>query len=106
MKTERVTLLTTPEFKLFLAAEAEREGVSVAELVRSRCEQRPTDGEAALAALTVELRKAVGEAKASLKQGLAEARSTLTQLRSGRASAVAAQAPVRKTRKATTGAGA
>jgi hypothetical protein len=36
MKTERVTLLTSPDFKAFLSAEARREGVSVAELVRTR----------------------------------------------------------------------
>jgi len=35
MKTERVTLLTSPEFKAFLRAEARREGVSVARLVRA-----------------------------------------------------------------------
>ena len=35
MKTERVTLLTSPDFKAFLNAEARLEGVSVAELVRS-----------------------------------------------------------------------
>ena len=38
MKTERVTLLTSPEFKSFLTKEARSEGISVAELVRSRCE--------------------------------------------------------------------
>jgi hypothetical protein len=35
MKTERVTLLTTKEFKLFLSKEARRQGVSVAEVIRS-----------------------------------------------------------------------
>ena len=49
MKTERVTLLTTPQFKAFLGVEAAREGVSVAELVRSRCERRPDAEEALLA---------------------------------------------------------
>jgi len=85
MKTERVTLLTSPEFKAFLAAEAKREGVSVAELVRSRCEPRPNPEEALLAALTFELRKAVLEAQQSLGEGLAEARSVLQELRAGRA---------------------
>jgi len=41
MKTARVTLLTSPDFKKFLNVEAQREGVSVAELIGSRCEQRP-----------------------------------------------------------------
>ncbi len=81
MKTERVTVLTSPDFKAFLGAEARREGVSVGELVRARCERRPSDEEADLAALTVRLREAVGAAKAALKDGLDEARAVLTELR-------------------------
>ena len=84
MKTERITLLTSPDFKAFLSAEAAREGVSVAELVRTRCERRPTDEEAILAGLTSELNKAVIEAKRSLKSGLDEAQSVLTELRAKR----------------------
>ena len=83
MKTERVTVLTSPDFKAFLGAEARREGVSVAELVRARCERRSTDEEADLAALTVQLREAVSEAKAALKHGLDEARTVLAELRPG-----------------------
>jgi hypothetical protein len=85
MKTERVTLLTTPEFKSFLADEARREGVSVAELVRSRCEQRPTGDEAVLAALADELRAAVGAAKRSLQAGMAAAEGVLADLHRERA---------------------
>ncbi|MEQ1804805.1 MAG: hypothetical protein ABL900_05450 [Burkholderiaceae bacterium] len=81
MKTERVTLLTSPEFKTFLSTEAKRENVSVAELVRSRCERRPTEDEAVLVALTSELRSAVVRAKKSLREGLAEADSVLSELR-------------------------
>ncbi len=87
MKTARLTLLTTPEFKAFLGAEAARGGVSVAELVRTRCEQKPTADEDALAALTGELRKAVRDAHASLQDGLAEAASALAELRDRRAEA-------------------
>jgi len=90
MKTERVTLLTSPDFKAFLNAEARLEGVSVAELVRSRCERRPSDEEAVLAGLTKELKLAVGEAKAVLKQGLDEAQAVLAELRAKRAVADAA----------------
>jgi hypothetical protein len=96
MKTERVTLLTSPDFKAFLSAEAVREGVSVAELVRTRCERRPTDEEAILAGLTVELNKAVIEAKRSLKSGLDEAQSVLTELRAKRGSVVATAPRSRK----------
>ncbi len=87
MKTERVTLLTSPDFKAFLGAEARREGVSVAELVRRRCESRLTEEEALLAGLTRELNRAVGEAKAALKDGLDEARAVLSDLRAARADA-------------------
>ncbi len=101
MKTERVTLLTSPDFKAFLSAEAQREGVSVAELVRSRCERRPNEEEALLAALTGELNKAVGEAKRALKAGLDEAQSVLGELQARRAGASAASkasAPTRARR--------
>lgn len=84
MKTERVTLLTSPDFKAFLSAEARREGVSVAEVVRSRCERRPTDEEAILVALTRELNQAVSEAKQALQSGLDEAQSVLAEIRARR----------------------
>lgn len=80
MKTERVTLLTTPEFKAFLAEEARREKVSVAELVRSRCERRPSDDEAVLAALSEQLQTAVAQARRALHEGLAEAQQVLAAL--------------------------
>ena len=106
MKTERVTLLTSPDFKAFLNAEAQREGVSVAELVRTRCERRPTEEEIVLAALTGELNKAVEDAKAVLKEGLDEAQTVLAELRAGRAVTLAAAneqaapAPAHRGRKA------
>lgn len=81
MKTERVTLLTTPEFKAFLAKEAKREGVSVGELVRTRCERRPSGDEAALQELVAELRTSVVQAKKSLRAGLDEAESVLKEVR-------------------------
>lgn len=96
MKTERITLLTSPDFKAFLSAEATREGVSVAELVRTRCERRPTDEEAILAELTSELNKAVIEAKRSLKSGLDEAQSVLAELRAKRGLVVTASPRGRK----------
>ena len=92
MKTARLTLLTTPEFKAFLGAEAARDGISVAELVRSRCEQRPGADEALLASLAVELREAVREAQDSLRDGLTEAIAVLAELRAGRKVAARAAA--------------
>lgn len=100
VKTERVTLLTSPDFKAFLNAEAQREGVSVAELVRTRCERRPTEEEAILAGLTAELNKAVGEAKKELRSGLDEAQAVLAELRANRAEVLPGQEPVGCTRKA------
>jgi hypothetical protein len=81
MKTERLTLLCSPDFKAFLAREAERAGVSVAELVRARCEQRPSEEEAVLRALTVDLSAALRDARKSLRDGLAEADAVLADLR-------------------------
>ncbi len=99
MKTSRLTLLTTPEFKAYLGVEAARDGVSVAELVRSRCEQKPDADEAMLATLAAELRKAVREAKASLKAGLAEADAVLSELRGRRQAVAATNAPEARPRK-------
>lgn len=102
MKTERVTLLTTPEFKAFLAEEARRENVSVAELVRSRCERRLSDDEAVLAALSEQLLAAVARARRALHDGLAEAQQVLAALppRPGAAvkpeAAATSKAPARK----------
>ena len=96
MKTERVTLLTTPEFKAFLAEEARREKVSVAELVRSRCERRPSDDEAVLAALSEQLQAAVAQARRALHEGLAEAQQVLAALPARRGAGAATKAPARK----------
>lgn len=107
MKTERVTLLTSPDFKAFLGAEAAREGVSVAELVRIRCERKPDADEAMLASLAGELRKAVHEAQVSIRGGLAEADAVLTELRARRHAAAEVAVPEgtsRNSRKAAFGA--
>lgn len=85
MKTERVVLLTTPDFKSFLVREAEKEGVSVAELVRSRCEGRPRAEEAELVRLTQELNAAISRARSTLQDGLKEAQTVIGELRRARA---------------------
>jgi hypothetical protein len=82
VKSERVTVLTTKEFKRFLGNEAKREGISVAELVRTRCQRKPQHDELILAEATVALRKALDEARTSLKEGLGETQSVLRELRS------------------------
>ncbi len=45
VKTERITILGTPDFNDFLKREAKREGVSLCQLVRKRCEKKPTTNE-------------------------------------------------------------
>jgi hypothetical protein len=84
MKTARLQVLTTPAFRNWLQKEAKQAGVSVGELVRSRCEQRPTDEERAIAEMAAHLRKEVRKAQSSLEAGLAEADSVLHELRSRR----------------------
>lgn len=83
-KTERVTILTTPDFKSFLNAEAKKEGVSVSELIRVRCTQEPAndDDEMVLKALIEQVNESSSKAKAALEQGLSDAQKALDQLRS------------------------
>lgn len=81
IKSERITLLGSRDFKTFLTREARKEGVSVSELVRRRCERAPTEDERVLLALADELRKATAEARAALHEGLAAAHDTLRALR-------------------------
>jgi membrane-bound lytic murein transglycosylase len=97
MKTERVTLLTSPDFKAFLNAEAHREGVSVAELVRTRCERRPSDEEAMLVELTRELQQSMVVAKRALKTGLDEAQAALKELSLQRRDAASGQSKSKAT---------
>lgn len=82
-KTARITFLSTPDFKAFLAAEAAKEGTSVAELIRQRCERTPanTEEEEMLLALVEEVGKATARAKRSLDKGLADAEKVLKEIR-------------------------
>ena len=84
MKTERITVLGTPEFKAFLAAEAGREGVSVSELVRRRCEGAPSQDEALLRELSAELRASVADARCSLENGLRAVQEALADAEANR----------------------
>lgn len=85
MKTERVTLLASPEFKDWLTAEAQNEGVSVSELVRTRCERGSTGDEKALAALVAEVGDAVRVARSAVNLGIAQAQAALLEIRADRA---------------------
>ena len=84
MKTARVQVLTTPAFRDWLRKEARNAGVSVAELVRTRCEGSASEEEKAIAELAAHLRKEVRRAQVSLRSGLTEAAAVLEELRSQR----------------------
>jgi hypothetical protein len=81
-KTERITILGTPEFKTFLTKEAKKEGVSVSQLVRERC-KRPVvnEDEEVLLSLVNEVRSTTKKAKKALEKGLNDAERTLKELR-------------------------
>ena len=83
VKTERITILGTPEFKAFLTREAKKEGISLSQLVRERCRQKPADNEdeELLSLLVAEVVQATTRAKVSLERGLADAEKILTELR-------------------------
>ena len=78
MKTKRITVLTSPEFKVFLEAEAKKEGISVSELVRRRCERMPSEDEEVLAVLASELKRSVAQAKQALAEGLRDIQGAFT----------------------------
>ena len=82
-KTARITILTTPDFKSFLAREAKKEGVSVAKLIRQRCEKKPANNEdeELLLALVKEVSAAMARAELSLEKGLADAEKALAEIR-------------------------
>jgi hypothetical protein len=84
MKTARLQVLTTPAFRDWLRKEARQAGVSVGELVRTRCEQRVSDEEAALAELTAFLRKEVAATRTTVRRNLDETRAILNDLRARR----------------------
>lgn len=95
MKTERVVFLATPQFKALLQAEAQREGVGVAELIRLRVERRPTEEERLLVELTAELRHAVDEARSTVDRALLQAEETSREMQQRNASLQRAVACVR-----------
>jgi len=81
MKTQRITVLTSPKFKAFLAGEAQAEGVSISELVRRRCEQRTGKDEELLGTLARQLRLSNAVAHAALDQALAAIDTAQTEMK-------------------------
>jgi len=81
-QTARITILSTPDFKMWLTEEAEQEGISLSELVRQRCQAKPDKDEVLLSALVTEVQKATRNANISLIKGLRDAENVLAELRS------------------------
>ena len=83
VKSERITILGSPDFKSFLNKEAAKECISVSELVRRRCEQRPQNegDEQLFAEVIAELRSSVTAAKKNLNKGIRDAEAVLKELR-------------------------
>jgi hypothetical protein len=84
MKTARLQVLTTPAFRDWLRKEAKNSGISVAELVRTRCEGSTSEEEKAVAELAGQLRKEVRRARLSLRSSLADAEALVTELKANR----------------------
>lgn len=82
-KTERITILGSPDFKAFLTREAKKEGVSLSYLVRERCLRKSinNEDEELMSLLVAEVNEATAKAKASLEKGLQHAESVLAELR-------------------------
>jgi len=85
MKTERLTILVTPDQKRAIAAKAKTLNLSAGEVIRRAVESyRTGDEERLLDALADELDRSVKEARKSIKGALDELRRTHAQL-SGKA---------------------
>ena len=85
-KTERITILGTPEFKAFLTDQANAENVSVSEFVRRRCVQPIALDEdtQTLAELVSALHVAVDAARDEMDESLNFAKDVLQELQSNR----------------------
>lgn len=83
-KTERITILGTPEFKTFLTDQANAENVSVSEFVRRRCVQPVALDEdtQTLAELVSALHVAVDAARDEMDESLDFAKGVLRELQS------------------------
>jgi hypothetical protein len=83
-KSTRITISGTTEFKAFLFREAQKEGITVSELVRQRCKgkRKAIEKDEVLAEIVEQLRVAVAKANASMNTGLQNAESVLAELRS------------------------
>lgn len=86
VKTARITILGTPDFKDFLQQEAKKEKISLSELVRQRCQKKPDSqkDEELLRILLREVTAATSMAKSSLEKGMDDAEHVLAEIRAER----------------------
>lgn len=84
MKTVRVHVQITPALRDRLRREARKIGVSMAELVRMRCESASCEEGQVIAELAAQLRQKVRVARSSLRNSVAEANAMLEELRTQR----------------------
>lgn len=86
-KTERITILGTPDFKQFLKNEAKKEGISLSSLVRRRCEQQTTvnEEEQLIIELLSELKTATKMAELSLDRGIESMQQVIAEIRERKA---------------------
>lgn len=86
VKTERITILGTPDFKKYLIREAKKEGISLSMFVRRRCEQQAVnEKEQLLLDLLAELRLSTRKAEESLDNGIESMRQVLAEIRGRKA---------------------
>jgi len=85
-KTERITILGTPDFKQFLMKEAKKEGISLSSLVRRRCTQPAVnEDEELMVELLTELKAATKRAEQSLDRGIEGMQQVLAEIRERKA---------------------
>lgn len=81
IQTARITFLGTPNFKAWLETEADKEGISLSEFIRQRCQNKPTEDELLLKAMVLEVKKTTKNANNSLNKGLKDIEHALAEIR-------------------------
>jgi len=81
VQTERITILGSPDFKVWLEKESGKQGLSLSEFVRQRCLHKADEDELLLSTLVTEVKRATQKAKASLNKGLKDVENVLAEIR-------------------------
>ena len=77
--TEKISFKATPGFKAWLSSEANKRGLSISELIRTRCQK--SNRTEVIFSMVTEMHRATQRASMSLERGLREAESTLNELK-------------------------